>query len=372
MGGGVMGCQLGDATTPARSATWGGGRQACGLACFFRPLGRNPKKLRARGDDGGRARGARRAREPPARRARRPGAIARTRRARGRAVARSSGRAVARVRRPRAAPKRSIARRVLSPLWCTATYPGSTRTSADGLSASAPARLATLPGSTPRALEAVRADERLASPRRSSRRASSNSAARGRSRRRNRERSASACFSSRALFPRRAPSGGGDFAVTSERRSPSSLSARRMIETASARSEQSALSFHRANEGPLDRTRVESRRSNHLSQRSANSNIYYCRGYSATPLYDAFFHPSTLGSAGRFPSLASLAPLVRPGASTPRPARASAPGKPQPLAARSRLPRRSSTNVPASDERSYKTRSPPKPSSPSADDASSR
>ena len=88
-----MGCQLGDATTPARSATWGGGRPACGLACFFRPLGRNPKKLRARGDDGGRARGARRAREPPARRARRPGATARTRRARGRAVARSSGRA---------------------------------------------------------------------------------------------------------------------------------------------------------------------------------------------------------------------------------------------------------------------------------------
>ena len=93
MGGGVMGCQLGDATTPARSATWGGGRPACGLACFFRPLGRNPKKLRARGDDGGRALGARRAREPPARRARRPGAIARTRRARGRAFARSSGRA---------------------------------------------------------------------------------------------------------------------------------------------------------------------------------------------------------------------------------------------------------------------------------------
>lgn len=88
-----MGCQLGDATTPARSATWGGGRPACGLACFFRPLGRNPKKLRARGDDGGRAQGARRAREPPARRARRPGAIARIRRARGRAFARSSGRA---------------------------------------------------------------------------------------------------------------------------------------------------------------------------------------------------------------------------------------------------------------------------------------
>ena len=99
-GRGVMGCQLGDATTPARSATWGGGRPACGLACFFRPLGRNPKKLRARGDDGGRARGARRAREPPRAARGVPGATARTRRARGRAVARSSGRAVARVRRP--------------------------------------------------------------------------------------------------------------------------------------------------------------------------------------------------------------------------------------------------------------------------------
>ena len=132
-----------------------------------------------------------------------------------------------------------------------------------------------------RARCAVRADERLASPRRSSRRASSNSAARGRSRRRNRERSASACFSSRA-FPTAGAFGGRDFAVTSERRSPSSLSARRMIETASARSEQSALSFHRANEGPLDRTRVESRRSNHQS--TFGYFEYYCRGYSATPL----------------------------------------------------------------------------------------
>ena len=55
-----------------------------------------------------------------------------------------------------------------------------------------------------------------------------------------------------------------------------------MIETASARSEQSALSFHRANEGPLDRTRVESRRSNHQS--TFGYFEYYCRGYSATPL----------------------------------------------------------------------------------------
>ena len=90
-----MGCQLGDATTPARSATWGGGRPACGLACFFRPLGRNPKKLRARGDDGGRARGRGEPANPRAPRE----ASGRDRqdptraRSRGRAVERSSGRA---------------------------------------------------------------------------------------------------------------------------------------------------------------------------------------------------------------------------------------------------------------------------------------
>ena len=228
----------------------GAGAQRAKWRVFSVPLGGTNSALEVTTEAGrwGRGEPANPPRAARGVRARSPGPDAR-------AVARSRGRAVARVRRPRAAPKRSIARRVLSPLWCTATYPGSTRTSADGLSASAPARLATLPGSTPRALEAVRADERLASPRRSSRRASSNSAARGRSRRRNRERSASACFSSRA-FPTAGAFGGRDFAVTSERRSPSSLSARRMIETASARSEHPFISSRergtpRSNEGRI-------------------------------------------------------------------------------------------------------------------------
>ena len=268
-----MGCQLGDATTRREAPRGGQARRAAGA--FFPSPRRNPKKpaLEVTTEAG---RGGAASPRTSARRARRPGHRQDPTRARsrGRAVERSSGRASA---APRGA---ETIDRTVPPLR-TATYPVQHAPPPTVLGVR-PRALATLPASAPRA-PAVRADERLASPRRSSRRASSNSAARGRSRRRNRERSASACFSSRALFPRRAPSGGGDFAVTSERRSPSSLSARRMIETASARSEQSALSFHRANEGPLDRTRVESRRSNHQSTFGYYFE-YYCRGYSATPL----------------------------------------------------------------------------------------